>query len=1758
MYNHGAWGFHKALLRDLEGYLGAQYFSKSPILRKKVPEILASSGVIYQTPFVESSPAYQQEEKGISAANIPSTERAFLSDLAKAGLGVFKKPYLHQIEALEATRHPTAPTDLLVATGTGSGKTECFMWPMLAKLIAEAAGSPKHWAQRGVRTLILYPMNALVSDQLSRLRKIMGDADGRFRAIFDKHAPGARRPQFGMYTGRTPYPGPRAYASADKELARTLSRYLPTDQSVFESETDAPLSSEAEQLNSDYLKRLSELGRIPAKTDLAEFVRNLRDGNDCDGKPHATNPEDAELLTRFEMQKTPPDILITNYSMLEYMMIRKREANIWTETSRWLSKNPDEKLLIVLDEAHMYRGSSGGEVALLLRRLFDVLKIDRSRVQFILTTASMPQDDDESIRTFARNLSGADDDHDFKLIFGTRAELPDVAPTEVPDQAFLNVDLEAAEGTAEQKLSVLARFARDAGISHSSEDFCQLDAARRWLGLVAETLSPFRKLLEKCRGAACSLDALGEEIFPMLADEEREHAANALLSLAPLALKADGSILFPARLHLLFRGLQGLFACTNPRCKNASEEEGIELGRIEARSTGEYFCPDCGHAVYELKSDRNCGALFFHGFVSSQSDAETYLWRWAGTQSDCVQEIDLYIPPKDFEPDLSKYQRVWLHTPSGWLNFTDTHEGEADWRQLYVPRKGGLFKHCPHCSRMCSNSILTFETRGSQSFFTLAHDQFLHQTVPIRHIGADERFPNEGRKVLIFSDSRQRAAKLARDMSEVADMAAFRQLSGKVMREIEQHRSDITAPWTLAHFYSLFCVYALKSGICLFDAETAQRIKKVGEYELERAEEEEEFYRPTAQEHSDRPPESYSKGFLNLFCSAYNSLSDLGIAWLELHPNGDRCSGLLRTLQQKYFSTKEETEQFVTLWLMRLCETAAVLDYHIAPEVAKQVRRSSGHLLPTELKMPKELAAAMDWPDAVAADVEQLLVNRLMHADDSGSLGLNIAQLRPHFDPSHEWLRCSGCSNLTPFGLRNRCPHCGRSNTLRRLTNAEETALAFWRDPVIEASERRRPIRNIDTEEHTAQLSHKDQRDDLWSRAEQYELRFQDIVNAGETPVDILSCTTTMEVGIDIGSLVAVALRNMPPTRENYQQRAGRAGRRNAGLSSVVTYCENGPHDAYYFQHPEAMLNGQPRRPWVDVTNEKLLERHASMLLLRSFFKQVGLELDSVDSISAIDFLTEKLGNLMEFAENWDIPAGQIPRKVGKLTSEVIKARLFDKLEALKASALKHPNDYEDMTVLDALYAEGIIPTYSFPKNVVSLYVQKTPSNGRSQGLAYKIERSLDLAISDFAPGRALVVDKKTYQIGGLFRYGSGRIDWKHPAKEPLSDPQTEKTLFSCNSCGWFGFENALTDDHRCPFCNNAVGEDRHLIRPWGFSPTAGRRQEASLVDEVYTATLPPQYSTLPKDAEEMTTPWPDGQLRMVFRSNQQIIVRNTANGVGFELCPDCGAIAPNSLKDKTARPYITPPGFRFEPCRHENKKTVDLGFDFITDMLVFEVALDSSTMDFDTDRDWLKRAGQSLSEALRLTASRMLDVDFTELVAGYRIRKAERRYVDLYIYDALSSGAGYAVALQPMYEQLFRETRNLLVNCTCKTACHNCLRHFRNQNVDRLLDRQSGLELLDWAMHSTLPADKSPDEAWSLVAPLAEILNSYRIQLERNVVSGHPEIIHENLRRKVVVTPAMARRPQPEADAIFVNEGLLRFSRPGAVQTLLTDLRIF
>lgn len=800
----------------------------------------------------------------------------------------------------------------------------------------------------------------------------------------------------------------------------------------------------------------------------------------------------------------------------------------------------------------------------------------------------------------------------------------------------------------------------------------------------------------------------------------------------------------------------------------------------------------------------------------------------------------------------------------------------------------------------------------------------------------------------------------------------------------------------------------------------------------------------------------------------------------------------------------------------------------------------------------------MGWSDGNEAEMawKRVLKEAFLDAaqPDNGKLYVDLSRIKTRFDTMHAWYKCEQCSELTPFVLKHKCPSCG-STRIHKMEPEEYEALSFWRKPVEDAIQGE-PIHVIDTEEHTAQLSHKDQRDDLWSKTEQYELRFQDLIQEGETPVDILSSTTTMEVGIDIGSLVAVGLRNIPPMRENYQQRAGRAGRRGSSLSTIVTFCEDGPHDTLYFNDPVPMFRGDPRKPWIDIRSEKLIQRHLAMVILQGFLAKQNM---SLDTIPAAAFLQDYLDDFKNYLSSYNPDSDKLLVPIGAAFHySTFEKELKEAFETLKEKCQAHPELFgvdegakegEAKVLLDALYEEGIIPTYSFPKNVVGTYIPDMYGK-----ILYEVDRGLDVAIGEYAPGRAIVVDKQTYQIGGFYYPGSERHHGQAltPARAYTEDPNYVKQVISCAECGWFGLMEEKTK--HCPFCGNKdLRISREMMRPWGFAPRNAEAIPDVQLSEEYTTVQQPLYSTLP-DAEEMKLAPGCKNIRIASRTNQRIIMLNKgSDDKGFMVCKDCGASMPGdniSVLNDINRPYKSK--FARNRCRHGNSFNVNLGYDFITDMLVLEFTIDDKIIDARRyDNPWLSRAAQSLAEALRLVASKKLDVEFTELVTGYRLRKgAEASYVDIYLYDSLSSGAGYAVSVADVIDELLSDMKELLSSCDCGSACSKCLKHYRNQYVHGMLDRFAALQLLEWGIEGIKASPISPEKQISMIRPLANILKQSGCEISTD---GEITAIGHRSKKKIVIYPAMWVEPHA-SNTVFVSDAYIKYAKPYAVQRILDN----
>lgn len=1733
MDKYGVKSTHDAIKGKLLDYINTVYLGKNDALRIACEGELQSRGMIYQEPYIEANHAYLAVSNGLATSSIPDDAKRILMAMAERDLGVFASPYKHQLESLEAFYQGN---DLFVSTGTGSGKTECFMWPMVSKLVLEQMNSPETWSVRGVRAIMLYPMNALVSDQLGRLRKMVGNRKDGFHNLIHELVPGCRVPQFGMYTGRTPYPGlPDEKQNAG--LADTMAKDI---------------------LNQprEVKEKLRELGKYPSKKDLASFVEKLRNN-----ESFLTDAEDAELIMRQEMHQYCPDILITNYSMLEYMLMRPIERGIWDSTKLWLDSNPSNKLLFIIDEAHMYRGSSGGEVALLVRRVLHKLGINRDRVQFILTSASVPPEDNK-VYKFACDLSAQDiEKNTFRLIKGTD-EVIVYTQHELDPAALIDYDIDVLQVGWPEKSQAIQEFGRLAGFPLDC-DFTNEHQVEMWLYDNLQKCDPMLRIMDQTRGHATSFKELAKITFPNTTEEIAEKATSALLAIAPLAKSSSGNVLYPARLHMMFRGLQGLFACSNPNCTCSNHDGSLALGHIYLNKPGTRC--KCGGMIYELLNERSCGALFLKGYVDSTEITNRFVWNESGVQfTGNLREVLFYPIPPDGSFKRTKDVKVaWMNSISGRLDEFNDHTGEANYIQVAycpvdIPGRPNIwsFKTCPKCEKL-HFAATDFSTKGNEPFFNLVSEQFYVQPPVPKY----KSLVNEGRKVLLFSDSRQRAAVLARDLTRAADEDAMKKALTVAAYELQQWADDNDKVPTLSLLYVFFLKVAYKNNLRFFygnnEHELLEALSTMGEkYEKKKGKLK---YDIVAKKYFSHKPDQYSEHLLRQLCSNFRSLTDVALCWMEpCDIDEETFDEIIEAFENANITMSiDEFKVLFAAWAMEIMTSEYAVGSDIDDGVRKNITayhqrlgvENETELPPRIRKMLEEHGLSKPQISVIAKQLSLFLTQGV----NTSSMYLNTDLVTLRFGADHEWYKCPRCSGVFPFSLWGKCAHCGKGTPVKML-ESDFGGINFWREPVLRAvdGDPQALMTRINTEEHTAQLSHKDQRQKTWSTTEDFEMRFQNVHVDNDRPVDVLSCTTTMEVGIDIGSLTAVGLRNIPPMRENYQQRAGRAGRRSAAISTIVTYTDNRPHDSYYFHNPEKIISGEPRTPWIDVKNDKLTNRHFNVICVTEFFDTLGL---GADKMGVCEFFEKHFDKFIAFivkktAVDFDMSA-LIPAEV-TFDFDKYKADFLSQIVDLKKQVEEFPDEYRDddnneKSVLDTFLETGIFPTYSFPKDVVGFYVE----NSKGSAIVQKPERALETAISEYAPGRIVVINKTTYKSGGVYSFNSKfRPDMQeHPARPFFESAEYFKPLYYCNdpACNWMGLES----QSRCPFCGQNSIEQQHLLKPWGFAPIAGVSTKEAGADSEMTYAEDPCYSITPRE-EEMYEEEGFDNLRYSKRSNDPLIILNKGpKSTGFMVCKDCGAAIPgddSSLLGKLRKPYRHP--HKYYECSHNPSQIVNtyLGNQFRTDMVVYEIALDSEKINVEAGGLWIRRAGQTLAEAMTLAGGHLLDIEFNEIKSGYRLRYSPDKhiaYVDVFLFDSLSSGAGYCSALAERTSELMKETREVLNTCPsgCDSACHECLMHYWNQRVHGLLDRYAALDLLNWCENSILASPLTYEKQEELLMPLNALSAEFRITGD-----GTRHYIENNgNRQEIVAYPAMWNEHISllPSRAICISDQLLKYAMP-------------
>lgn len=1653
------------LSANLHQYLSASYHIWDEDLIRERDRIFNSPGATHQTPYLEATAVYAA---GAPYSELGVSQRAaeLLSRAAKEGsTGIPSLPYAHQGEALVVAS--ARKSDLIVATGTGSGKTESFLMPILANLLDEAAERPLSWRNRGVRALLLYPMNALVNDQLGRLRRLFGSL-----AVRDEfHCLKKRPATFGMYTSRTPYPGQRSKEKDNKNVAEVLSRLYG--------------SSISEELR----LRLQIEGKWPAK-DVQRFIeQGLK-----------TAPSDVELLTRHEMQLTAPDLLVTNYSMLEYMMLRPIEAPVFNSTRDWLQEDTSNKLTIVLDEAHMYRGSGGAEVAYLLRRLQSRLDVPRDRIQYILTSASLGSSlaAQEEIRQFAAKLTGGTPAQ-FHLVSSKLAERPVGRPANAAEtSALAGFDVATIQsGTTEDAAREINKLAQKLNLKQAASH--DEDGLRHHAFGLLETMEPASFVANLLTSDTLTLEELTERSFGRERDAPR--ATEAVLALMAFARDQNtGRPFCSIRSHLFFRGLPGLFACTNPNCEYRVSTHGPTLlGRLFLEPR---IACDCGARVFELLTHRTCGAAFLRGFT--QSGDGDFLWHqesqgvWSAAR---LAEGQFFVVPEgqDFAYAQDRTE-VWLHVWSGRLRAAQPAAGEeSDYLKLFRPgaatfdrgRPVTSVAKCPACqqsNRPETPRAMDLATKGEAAFAHLVRSQVALQPLSAK---PTSQAPNGGRKTLIFSDGRQKAARLARDIPREIELDVFRQAIFLAARELgdlgREPRLDI---W----LYTAFLKVVGDSNLTFFDGDDRKKLEAdVGQFlgvcrgDLE-----------DALDHFERVPPAYSALLLKQLCTAYYSISALTLGYVK--PGARARKNLDQSLAA--FQPSERHEIAIA-WIQRLLGR-----FGFQAGLGDGIRRKASpfpHVPPKLGSIFNEAQTRLLEARGVdPAAISVVLAEALADEQDGG---IYLSPKRSILEPALDspWVQCEHCKNVSPLSFLGHCAACGAAAP--SVVDPEATSYlrarkGFWRDPVARAMSRVERPMSIDVQEHSAQLSYKDEANPT-PTTEEFERRFRDILKPSERAIDVLSCTTTMEVGIDIGSLIAVAMRNVPPMRQNYQQRAGRAGRRGSAVSTVLTYAQSSAHDAHYFAEPRRILAGDPPKPVLDTANIQIAARHAHAQLLQDFFKPLATASASGTVFTALGdtwdfFQTAGETSLANFVGWLDAEAGR--RSIARaqewlpdgMSAEVAARELVARLRELTPST----KDRLENKLLEFLFAAGLLPSYAFPRDLCALTIQEVVGNSaREFKTVEQTQQGMNVALSEYAPGRLVVVNKKTYRIGSIT---ASSTDAEINRAEHLFE--TAKSYRHCTECTYTAGFGVFDDEPgSCPQCGADALQTMTVVTPEVVYPRGGTEIDEFDDEQVFSQVTQAQLP-LPAAGDVIAfRPFAPKALLASERGQTLVMVNKgdvNSQSEGFEICASCGKVLlEGDRPGPHQRDYHIKWGGKgaLGKCNGRFQR-VFLGYSFPSDVLLLRIRL-ADPIRFTANIMRLRRpiedALQSLSEALVLAIGRTLDVDAREVSAGYRFGTDEDgEFADIFIYDTLSGGAGYAVEAANHFSTIFQSALDGLERCNCGASCERCLRHYGNRFHHPSLDRHLALALGKYILTGDIPSTLDAAESDKTLAPLAELLS--------------------------------------------------------------------
>lgn len=1503
-------------------YLGSLLPLRDLNLRSALRRELDTRAHIAKGPLLEATPPFRT---GATLAQLvdEGVLNPWMRNVFSDVLPADRPLYVHQEDAI---RKATSGKNLVVATGTGSGKTESFLIPVLNHLATEAADGT---LGPGVRALLLYPMNALANDQLKRLRGLLA---------------GVPQITFGRYTGETKY------------ASRALDHY-----------------------------------------------RSQHDGED---------PLPNELISREQMQENPPHILLTNYAMLEYLLLRPADLTLFE------GEHGHHWRYVIVDEAHVYDGVQGAEIAMLLRRLRDRVSSDRP-LQYLASSATVG-DQMLKVAEFGAGLFGAP----FEWVDGSPSQQGVVQAARHP------VKTSPTWGPlTPQQLTEIAAADDPAALVEQigSGDF--------------DDEVSVRALHNALDGGPQPLDRLAAHLFP---SNEPDVAARALVNLVDAAHRIKGhhgSPTLSARYHLFISAIEGAYACLG------SKGPHVTFARHKR-------CPTCDAPTFEIAACKRCGALYVPGTIEKDNGAERFIpldgnlpnvhWALIGNTTVADDEDDeAHLEEPLHEKQANEATLCTDCAAFGSPGATRCDDcGSSAVRHVIRKDAGRELNHCQACGARSNRQVRRLISGSDATAAVLATSLY-------EHLPADPAitYPGQGRRLLMFSDSRQQAAFAAPYLQNSYAALLQRSLIAKGLRKL--------ADEALAGGDLLQATLAQANSADVFDDTTTavrKRIEVATWIQREMIEGDERtslegtglatvrFWRPRI----PAPAPLTKLGLSNE--EAWDLLDQLAQtlriqgAVGPVEDNVDFTDESLAPRNREVFVREQQSDarQSVLAWVPSTRSTGNRRSDYLA-RVLDAIGATAD---------PRELLGGI-WK-LLSAPSGKVPWLTLTHDKKRGPVfRVNPDMLRWQWAQTGGLFRCDLCQRFASLNVRGVCPTNGCRGTLTPVDGTVDPNNHYAQTYLTLAGH---PLR---AEEHTAQLT-----GDIASELQ------QEFVDGR---VNVLSCSTTFELGVDVGELQSVLLRNVPPTTANYVQRAGRAGRRTDSAALVLTFAQMRSHDQSMFQQPLAMIQGTVRAPIVVDDNPRVDRRHAHSIAISAFFRD------------ALDRHQRKFRNVEEFFAH-DSPTGKdlLASYLTPPPAEVVAAikRVLPKsvhhetgindgswatslLELVERSGAEYHaeasyfNEQLDNAVAEKNYGlakvlqnvghtinsqpliayfarRNILPKYGFPVDTVEL---KVPGDVAAEAATVDLSRDLAIAINEYAPGGAVVARGKLIESGGIYRLPQRDLPRRHYAV--------------CRECRHLDVDIKPLGP-ACSRCGTVrTGGRREYIKPeFGFVSTRQiNKVGLSRPTNAWTSEMHLLDDGALVDETIAHTVFGPIKAALSVRASLCILNEGPAN-MGFKVCDWCGW-ATRALTYKPAKgnkpSHVNPRTGK--PCAG-TPYTLSLAHDYQTDILVLHLPTLATQ---DQTRSVLYALLAGASDALDISRD---DLDGTLLPS---------RGTAIVLFDTVAGGAGLVKRIAENLPGVADAARTRIQNCDCgvETSCYRCLRVYRNQKYHDQLRRDLVLQAI-------------------------------------------------------------------------------------------------